>query len=218
MDLIPELKACSIVLVGELNPKIFQPAWFAIESIIGKKEADNADIKIIHPDIVVFGLGWLELQVTRDRFMVVTSQEAYYESLRDFVVSTFMKLQHTPIHMLGINWDYHYPLKNAEELGKIFNTLSPKSHWDKIFDAPNFISLTIQDTSRSSGLKGYYNLKIEPSSKTINGLFLNCNDHYELSDIRALHGSMEILEILNSQWKYSYEKSNTIIEKITGES
>ena len=52
----PQLKINrhSIVLIGNFNPKIFQPAWFGSEGLIQKKEAEQSTIEIIHPDVVIF--------------------------------------------------------------------------------------------------------------------------------------------------------------------
>ncbi len=82
----PEIQGSSIVLLGDLNPKIFQPAWFAAEKLIRKPEAEAAEIEIIHPEVVIFNLEWLRLEVTRERFSASTTQEPYYEFIRDFQI------------------------------------------------------------------------------------------------------------------------------------
>ena len=37
----PEIKAFSIVLLGDFNPKIFQPAWFSAQGLIREKGLMN---------------------------------------------------------------------------------------------------------------------------------------------------------------------------------
>jgi len=73
----PEIQGQSIVLIGDFNPRIFQPAWFGKEHLIRENEADTATIKIIHPDIVSFSTEWFELDITRDRFTISTNHEAF---------------------------------------------------------------------------------------------------------------------------------------------
>ena len=85
----PEFSGLNIVLLGDFNPKIFQPAWFAAEGLLQKKETDRAKIEVFHHEISIFELDWLRLQVTRERFAVETTQEPYYEPLRDLVLGTF---------------------------------------------------------------------------------------------------------------------------------
>ncbi len=44
----------SIVLVGSFNPAIFQPMWFAANELIGRADAENAEVAVVHPDITQF--------------------------------------------------------------------------------------------------------------------------------------------------------------------
>ena len=82
------IQGMSIVFLGDFNPKIFQPAWFAQENLIRAQEAEAADIKIINPEIVIFEFEWLSVQITRDRCIFGTTQEAYYEIVRDLCLGT----------------------------------------------------------------------------------------------------------------------------------
>ena len=84
-DVKPELEDVSVVLVGSFNPAIFHPTWFAREKLIQQEEADRADIKIVSPEVSVFSIGWLQLEVTLDRFAARTSQIQNLEPLRDLV-------------------------------------------------------------------------------------------------------------------------------------
>src|SRR5437870_4919946 len=96
-DLKPEIDAHSVVFVGDFNPKIFQPAWFAAQNLLRQEEADAAKIEIIHPEIVRFSLDWLHVEVVHERFKASTLQFPYFEILRDLTVGTFKILRHTPI-------------------------------------------------------------------------------------------------------------------------
>ncbi len=103
----PEIQGVSIVLLGDFNPKIFQPAWFAAQDLIRQQEADEADIKIIHPEVVSFATGqWLALEVTRERFVVSTTQDPYSKVMRDLVVGSFELLQHTPLYKLIVRSNF----------------------------------------------------------------------------------------------------------------
>lgn len=99
----PEEYYHSIVIRGDFNPAIFQPAWFAAEKLIGEKEAEAANVQIVHRDAAIFSADWLSLEVTQDRFSASTSHEQYVEPLQDLVIGTFILLSHTPLRMLGIH-------------------------------------------------------------------------------------------------------------------
>ena len=36
----PENRRSEVVLLGDFNPKIFSPAWFAAQELIGEKESE----------------------------------------------------------------------------------------------------------------------------------------------------------------------------------
>lgn len=73
----PQLKiqAVSIVLRGQFNPAMFHPVWFASQNLIRPQEAESADVKIIHANLAVFDVEWLQVSITPDRFIVATGQE-----------------------------------------------------------------------------------------------------------------------------------------------
>ena len=93
----------NIVLIGDFNPHIFQPHWFAYHKLLGEDECKSAKIDIVHSDITIFRLDWLKFEITRERVVAMTSFDQYYEVLRDLIIGTFNILTHTPIRMMGIN-------------------------------------------------------------------------------------------------------------------
>lgn len=98
-----EIEGMGIVLVGSFNPQIFQPAWFAAEGLIRKEEEEAAKIQLIHRQAALFSLDWLQLQVTDEKFVALTTPSSYYEPLRDLVLGTFRLLRHTPIRQMDLN-------------------------------------------------------------------------------------------------------------------
>lgn len=211
MGTSPQLKyqRHTIVLIGNFNPKIFHPAWFAAEKLIGEKERDEAKVEILHSDIAIFSLEWLRIEVTSGRFLVAATQEPYYEVVRDLVLGTFTLLHHTPLRNLGLNWEAHYQLESEEVWHGAGHRLAPKELWSGILEKPGMKSVVMQGM-RTDGLNGALNVKIEPSVKAHPGLLIDINDHFETKDKNAM-GSNEITEILKSSWKNSYEKSKLTV-------
>ncbi len=56
----------TVVLVGDFNPKIFHPMWFAHHDIRRESEAMEAAIEVVHTDVASFSVEWLTVQVLRD--------------------------------------------------------------------------------------------------------------------------------------------------------
>ncbi|AEB09813.1 hypothetical protein [Desulfobacca acetoxidans] len=207
------IQGLSIVLLGDFNPKIFQPAWFAQENLIRAPEAEAADIKIINPEIVIFELEWLELQVTRDRCLFGTTQEAYYEVVRDLCLGTFKLLRHTPIQKMGINRNYHFRMNSVEEWHAFGHKVAPKELWISVLKTPGLASLTIQGM-REDDLKGYIRVKVEPSKRAHPGIYIQVNDHYEVEEASTSIGCEKIINIIESLWNKSKEKAELIINNI----
>lgn len=206
-----KFKEHSIVLLGNFNPKIFQPAWFASEGLLKQQEADEATIEIIHSTLVIFQADWLRLEVTQDRFNARTSLEPYDRVLRDLVLGTFSLLQYTPIMQMGINRQMHFQVDSTETWHKAGNTLAPKEIWEGVLTQPGMLSVQMRESERVDGFKGNINVKIEPSTRVHPGIFFTVNDHIERKDSESSEGAREIMDILGSHWETSYKRSAEII-------
>lgn len=210
----PKIKGHNIVLIGNFNPLIFQPAWFGAEGLLQKLESEKATVEIIHPDVVIFSLDWLRLEVIRERFMVETTQEPYDEIIRDLVIGTFNLLRHTPITKMGINRQMHFSMESEEKWHTAGHKLAPKELWSEVLEKPGMRSLIMEESIRRDGLKGYIRVKIEPSVKIHQGIFFEINDHFETKDASSTVGCDEIINILKSSWAESYKRSENIIYSI----
>ncbi|MEO0250328.1 MAG: hypothetical protein ABIN58_12555 [candidate division WOR-3 bacterium] len=204
----PEIKGFSIVLLGDFNPKIFQPAWFSAQGLIREKEYETADIRVVHNEIVDFGLGWCHIQVTRDRFVAQGDQEPY-EALRDLVLGAFKLLSHTPVTKMGINTEAHFRVESEKAWHAFGHLLTPKEIWNEIMSSPGMRSITLEEGQRRDGRKGYIRVTVEPSVRVIPGVFFRVNDHYEAS--KNLPGCSEMTSILEEAWTASRERSEEMI-------
>jgi hypothetical protein len=194
--------------VGSLNPKIFQPAWFWHYDLLKKEEADAAKIEIIHPDVVVFSLDWLRIEVTRDRFTIRTPQEPYDQVIRDIALGTFDLLQHTPLTAMGINRSMHFSMGSEERWHAAGHRLTPKGVWSEILEQPGMRAIVMQG-QRQDGLKGNQIVQVEPSTTVEFGIFVLVNDHYAANP--ETMGAGEMVAILKDKWEASYQRSEETI-------
>jgi hypothetical protein len=129
MRIEPEIGGVAIVLVGNLNPAIFTPAWFARQGILSAEQADAAEVNIVHPQIAHFKMDWLVVRVEPERFAADTA-EAPYTRLLDLVVRTFKEfLPHTPLGKLGINRTVHFSVGSQDNRDRIARMLAPRDPW-----------------------------------------------------------------------------------------
>lgn len=204
----------NIVIRGQFNPAIFHPAWFQAQKLVRSQEADAAKIEIIQPNVAIFTMEWLRIQIVGDRFQVGTTQEAFYEPLRDLVVGVLDILDHTPLRMLGLNRDFHFRLESEKAMHSVGHRLAPKEDWQGALTAPGLMSLTMQG-KRPDQSNGFIQVKVEPSAQVQYGVYIEVNDHYELrSTPETTAPPSAATKILSEQWTASMNRGLEIANKI----
>ncbi|NOX62148.1 MAG: hypothetical protein GXP42_09425 [Chloroflexi bacterium] len=205
----------SIVLRGPFSPVLFHPSWFAAHNLIREQEAESAEVEIIHPSIAEFRAEWLEVQVVADRFQVATQQESFYEVLRDMVAGVLGILSPFNLRAMGINRQFQYQLESERAWHALGDALAPKDAWRNVLDTPGMAGLVMQG-KRTDSLDGYIQVRVEPSREIAYGVFMEVNDHYQLSEHSKNGRSASNLAItcLLEQWQTSMERSLHIVERI----
>jgi len=203
----------SIVFVGDFNPVIIQPYWLRSKGLIKEEEAENAKVEVIHNELVRFSIDWASLQITRDRFELRTSQQPYFEPLKDLGTSVFEILRETPLRAVGINHLRHYTLteKEYKELG---NTLAPFKNWEGVLKSPALLSLEmIQQEEEGRAVR----VRIQPSDtlRAPYSFMININEHIRLHQGFEEKGStIQIINALKAKWRSSFINADGIENRI----
>jgi hypothetical protein len=235
MRIKPFFSSVDITLVGSFNPTIFQPAWFAANGMVGKRDAENAKTAIIHQHVSSITFDQFQLQVTQDRFAISTV-EAYPDPIKDLVQNCFGEgLPHTPVRGMGINFTVHFDSGSYEARYKVGQRLAPVSAWGDwgrelavALEAPRdertklpenrsgMMSLSMRQEPRPDTLKGYIQVRIEPSTQEpASGIFMAVNDHYQFdSEEGAVQNAIPAVRTLGLHWTKSLERSDWIIDQI----
>jgi hypothetical protein len=226
MHIEPELSELLIVLVGNFNPTIFQPSWFARHGLITDGAAQSAEISVIHPDITAFSIESLfTLQVERERLTIGrTAIPWVYGS--DLIAKIFRDLlPHTPVSKLGINVLVHFDAGSQAKRDEIGEMLAPRGPWGE-FGAlvssgegakhGGLQSLTLIQKNVSDRPGGWVQAKIEPSLRIRagqSGIFMEVNDHYEVYGADG-QDAQAIVAILQDKYDSSVKNSEKIIDQI----
>ncbi len=224
MRIEPEISGVSVVLLGDFNPAIFTPAWFALHGLLPESVADDADLQVAHQQVTDFAADWLRLQVTAERFFVETLQAPYIR-LRDLVARIFKEyLHHTPVRAFGINRGVHFQVQSLNERDRIGRTLAPVKPWgawghDLGLDGEHggMISLTMSQLApqgRPTG--GQINVTVEPSKrigKRRTGVYVRVNDHYAI-DNAELGTAGRLMQLFEDNFDTSLKRSDDIIDHI----
>ena len=207
-----EIEGASIVLVGAFNPAIFNPDWLAARSLIRGEEAAAATITAISPDLAVFSMKWLELEVTRDRFMAHTSDPSNFPTLKEVVEGIYRLLEHTPIRQMGLNTDRHFRMANVNDWHGLGDRLAPKPPWRDVLKGvrpeglPGLKSVVVEGIREGSGSK-FLNVTVEPSTRVVPGVYIATNEHYESA---VVDSPSEILVQLERNWRPALEFSSRV--------
>jgi len=211
-----QIQTLSLVFLGEFNPVIIQPFWLSSKKLIREQEAQTAKIELIHNELVRYELDWVFVEISKNRFVLKTSKEPYFEPLKDLGLSIFEILKETPIKALGINHIFHYALTNEKTYYEFGNKLAPLSNWNSFLNDPRMLQLEILEEKRKDGLEGYYRVRIQPSDQKLNtkyGLSININDHFSLKSGETGRNK-ELLNSLKNNWIASSKRAIEVTEEL----
>ncbi|MBN2497432.1 MAG: hypothetical protein JXR96_22765 [Deltaproteobacteria bacterium] len=207
------LERLSVVLVGAFNPAIFQPSWFAVHNLILSDEnkiPSGIKLGVVHPQFVDFSTENFQIQVMQQRMWAATGDVSFYDSLRDLMYGTFTLLSHTPIIKMGINREFHFQMPSEDEWNAVGDRLVPKDGWKRVLERPGMESITIQG-ARTDGRLGFVRVRVEPSRHVQPfGVFVEVNDHYEVTDPETVEGCRELVDTMVDVWSESLERAEQI--------
>lgn len=218
----PEIAGASVVLLGDFNPAVFTPAWFALNNLLRAPLAANARLDIAHAQQTEFEADWLHLQVTPSHFTASTNQ-APYSRLRDLVAALFWDiLPHTPLRSLGINRSVHFQVQNLEQRDRLGRRLAPTEVWGDWSEdlgttgkQGGMTSLTMTQVSVSGRPSGdRINARVESSALLDNpetGVFVQVNDHYVSRETEA---AAYLTNSLAKNFESSLRNSDRIIDRV----
>jgi hypothetical protein len=210
----PDVKSASIVLLGNFNPSIFHPQWFAAHGVISQSEADDeSDLKIATPQVTSFSLTWGNVQVTSDQFVISCKNPSLFTMLQDFVLKTFDILGHTPVSSMGINLEQKWLSTNKAEHQSFGDKIVPKKKWD-FMSKPGLRDIVMEEQQRPDDYSGYVQARIQALREKQYSVLISINDHYFIPKYETSLGAEPIMEILRENWTTSKERSETIIKHV----
>jgi hypothetical protein len=206
--------SASIVLLGNFNPAIFQPAWLAAKGLVRESEAKHATIEVIHPDIAQYRLDWLHLSVQRERFAITTSDPSHRVSVRDLAIGIFGLLEQTPTRKLGLNRTLHVEMKDETSYHALGHLIAPKAPWTGILKQPGMKVLIMQG-ARNDDAPGRIHVHIEPSPKYSRyGVYFDVNSEYDEAPDRDEDPTAYFMRCISSDWERVLAEADATIEKL----
>lgn len=202
----------SIVFIGDFNPAIYQPSWFAAKGLIREAEAEKARVSMIHPEYAGFSTDWFKLEVTREKFTITTTSDAYKTILRDLVMSTFNILSHSPIRQMGINFDERLKFRSEIDWHCFGHYLVPKTTWSKLLDTAGMRSVAVEG-KRNDGIPGLVIIIANPELGAPYEVTLRANNHFENPNSNQ-NGTPYFLQLIGENYDRIMEESAGLLGKL----
>ena len=214
MPLLPDPFAedISVVLVGALNPAIFQPAWLAAQNLISDSESKSATVNVISPqaaDITFLDFG---LQVLQNRLTLRTIDISKSTKIFDLVVGILTKLPHTPITAAGINQAQHFSVGKEKVWHKIGHVLAPRAPvWENLYQNSGMLTVAIQ-TLRHGEHSFSINITVQPSQVSPHGIFIASN--FDFKSTKEVGSAEEVIEFIQRNWEEGTKEARRVAESI----
>ena len=232
----PTVDASQVVILGNFNPAIFSAGWLLANGLISVEESRDSRPQAIVPQLSIFEVSWLRLEVTGERLLASTGEVAQFERLRDVASGVLSTLSHTPVHSLGINRTFQVKLPNRRAWHRLGDQFAPKDRWPSDLILPGMSDVSIRAV-RPDLWSGQVNVTLQPSATEKWGFFLAVNDHFNLKRVTTQPNSREAfeeanfveqnkppeasselvpiaLEILASEWTRSIDRSWQLVEAV----
>lgn len=124
--------------------------------------------------------------------------------------------------MVGINRSAHFPLKDLAAMDAIGKRLAPQDAWGEwgpmIEGIPEkhggLRSITMEQINLDDREKGYIRAKVEPSPLVKPGVFVDINDHYQVSTVEDAVGCAEAVGVVKLRFEDSIRRSAWIMDQV----
>lgn len=216
--------ALSTVLLGHFNPVIFSPDWLLTNRIIGPDVAAFArekGVEVMAPPITSINFGSMKMLVEEQRFMLLVGDEPLVRA-RDFPISCFRLLRHTPVSALGLNFNVPVVATDQERWHRFGDMLAPKAPWGEF--------LVDQTDTRHGGLRSiaverkgadtdpFTYIRVSLAINEANPLegLLTINHHFALGDGERLSTAGEASDLIDQHWEAAVQTAKDIAVQMKG--
>lgn len=213
----PSQEVHAIVTLGDFNPMIFHPAWFAANDLLPVQETDEAEGLIVTRELATFVVSDVHVQVEQGRLGLTTKNPAQAPLLLDLAEGCFRLLEHTPLNHLGLNLDLEFEMPSVEAWHAVGDRLAPKDPWSGILLDPGMRAVVIEGKREACDADRIH-IRVQPANRP-QGVFIGVNQHYniktdECQSVRQRN--TEAIRVAKKDWNsfrhYAKEAATLIIE------
>jgi len=203
----------SLVVVGDLNPAILHPTWFAAQGLIKDAEAQDSAIEVVHKEVALWELDWLKVHATTSRLQFFSEKEAFFLPLRDLMIGTLTLLSHTPISALGVNWGSYYQFPDNKSFQKFGHDIVPKERWMKALKNPVTARVTV-NSDRDDNFEGQIHTSVSGHNKFPLCVYIAINDHFKLNSSSPMTTTEQVTVRITAAWDKSEQRPQQVADEL----
>ena len=220
MRIEPEVSGVSVQLLGEFNPALFTPHWFAYNDLLPRELADSAELEASNGSMT-FTADWLAFKVDPERLAAATVQ-APYSRVCDLLARAFREhlCRHTPLTALGINRDIIFRVGDRSDQDHIAATLAPVQAWEAAQNGARagVLSQTTIQVELEAGLSSRVSVQVEPYHIGPAGersVLVSVQDYYDMQRTGAdSAGCRRCIGLLARNFDSSLKRSDEIVDSV----
>lgn len=206
----------SIVVVGDFAPRAFHPYWFQSHNLLGKEEVKSS---IADPTFVIverlanFKVGAFDIQITPERFQVMTNREDYFDPVRDLAQGSLTVLDTNPTRAIGFNWNVHFKAGSEAAWHAVGDKLTPKKMWRSFWQEHVGMQDVTMRLARDDGLEGHITVSVQPSTRVQYGVYIGINDHIDFAK-RENFCASELAQFVQAEWDKARSRGKKLLNAI----
>ncbi|TAJ36593.1 MAG: hypothetical protein EPO55_21185 [Reyranella sp.] len=214
-----ELKGTSIILVGTFDLSAFRLPKLIESGQLVASDLAELNMTAVFDDMIAFDLPWMAVVAEKERIALVTRvKKPLGEPVRDFAVGMLSEMRDPKYRALGINTDFHFQVFDDQRRSAFLTNLAGKAlnFSQKLGLSGAATQSVVVRHTRTDGLPGYIDIKIEPSKKVEKGIYMSINDHFALRP-DADKAALSAIEVLSDQWKERISFADGLINSLKAE-
>lgn len=200
----------SIVLVGEFDPLVMTPHWFAKQGMIPQEDIDeNLAIELVYKDLTKFSLANIHVEIQCNTLILRSDHISFDYRIHDLALSILAALKEDKVRAVGLNLYTDVYFDSLDYWHGVGDLITPKSVWLKAIpesERVGMINVQMQ-IIKPKGQQGLYNFTVGwPEAHKL--IRFSINNHYdtkqESSAVRNKSGrsvAFDPIAIVTAYWQ-----------------
>lgn len=204
----------SIVLVGEFDPLVMTPHWFAKQGMIPQEDIDeNLAIELVYKDLTKFSLANIQVEIQCTTLILRSDHPSFDYRIHDLALSILSALKDNKVRAVGLNQYADVHFDSLDSWHSVGNLITPKDVWFSAMpDSERIGMANVQmQIMKPKGEQGLYNVTVG-WLETPKAIRFSINNHYDskqsYSSVKqkaGRSGAFDPIAIITACWQQTLD-------------